>query len=100
MRVELSSSPRRGKKFRVTFADGDYVDFGAKGYSNYTKHGNASRMRSYVRRHGGKIPPELEKTTNVRKIRADALKVGSSTTENWTRSGVRTAGFWSSWLLW
>ena len=100
MRVELASSPRRGKKFRVTFADGAYVDFGASNYSNYTKHGNASRMRSYLRRHGGKIPPKLEKMTNVRKIHTDALKVRSSTTEDWTRSGVRTAGFWSRWLLW
>ena len=100
MRVQLTPSPDRRKKYRVTFVDGDYVDFGANGYSNYTKHGDASRMRSYVRRHGGNIPPKLEKTTNVRRIHTDMLKVESSTSEDWTRSGIRTAGFWSRWLLW
>jgi len=100
MRVELTPSPRRTKKFRVTFSDGDHVDFGATGYSNYTKHGDAARMRSYVRRHGGDIPSNLEKTSDARKIHAEMLKVDSSPIENWSRSGVRTAGFWSRWLLW
>ena len=50
------------------------MDFGASGYSDYTVHKDAARMRRYlVRRHGH---------------------------ENWTRSGVATAGFWSRWILW
>ena len=100
MRVQLTPSVDRRKKYRVTFNDGDYVDFGAKGYSNYTKHGDAARMRSYVRRHGGQIPSKLEKTMDARRIQTEMLKVDSSATEDWSRSGVRTAGFWSRWLLW
>ena len=100
MRVELTSSPKHDKKFRVTFDDGDSVDFGAKGYSNYTKHGDAARMRSYVRRHGGEIPSKLEKTMDTRRIQTEMLTVDSSSTEDWSRSGIRTAGFWSRWLLW
>ena len=99
MRVELTSSPKHDKKFRVTFDDGDSVDFGAKGYSNYTKHGDATRMRSYVRRHGGEIPSKLEKTMDTRRIQTEMLTVDSSSTEDWSRSGIRTAGFWSRWLL-
>ena len=56
MRVHLKKSPRFDKKFRVTFENGRTVDFGTKGYSDYTKHGNPIRMRAYVSRHGGFIP--------------------------------------------
>jgi hypothetical protein len=56
------------------FPDGKTVRFGAKGYSDYTIHKDRERMKRYIVRH--------------RK------------TENWTRSGGKTAGFWSRWLLW
>ena len=36
MRVRLKKSPRFDKKFRVTFENGKIVDFGARGYSDYT----------------------------------------------------------------
>ena len=48
-RVRLKKSPRFDKKFRVTFENGKIVDFGARGYSDYTIHKNPIRMRSYVR---------------------------------------------------
>ena len=75
MEVKLQVSPKTGKKWRVTFPDGKRVDFGAAGMSDYTKHRDATRMRSYVKRHGG---------------------MG----ETWSKKGVKSAGFWSRWLLW
>lgn len=75
MKVILRKSPKPTKKFRVTFPDGKYVDFGGKGYSDYTIHKDPVRMKRYLARHG---------------------RMG----EDWTKRGVRTAGFWSRWLLW
>lgn len=75
MRVKIIRSPNSKKKFRAILEDGRTVDFGASGYSDYTKHKNPSRMRLYVTRHGG----------------------GK---ENWGMSGIATAGFWSRWYLW
>lgn len=75
MRVKLRISPNPMKKYRVTFPDGKHVDFGGKGYSDYTIHGDPKRMKRYLARH---------------------RRMG----ENWTRKGIRTAGFWSRWLLW
>lgn len=76
MRVKVVRSPNPKKKFRAILEDGRTVDFGASGYSDYTKHENPSRMRAYVRRHGG------------------------SGTQNWTLAGIDTPGFWSRWYLW
>jgi hypothetical protein len=70
----LKKSPISHKKFRVVFDDGSHVDFGARGYQDFTQHRDPNRMRLYVIRHRSR--------------------------ENWTRSGIRTAGFWSRWLLW
>jgi len=50
------------------------VKFGAKGYSDYTQHKDKARMERYVVRHSAR--------------------------ENWTASGLETAGFWSRWILW
>ena len=74
-KVTLSRSPRREKKWRVTFEDGKHVDFGARGMSDYTLHGDPNRMKLYLKRHA---------------------KSG----ETWTKKGLRSAGFWSRWLLW
>jgi hypothetical protein len=43
------------KKFRVTLGDGRKVDFGGRGYTDYTKHKDPLRMRRYVQRHGGNV---------------------------------------------
>ena len=75
MRVKLRISPNPMKKYRVTFPDGKHVDFGGKGYSDYTIHKDPERMKRYLKRHG---------------------RMG----ENWTNKGIRTAGFWYRWLLW
>ena len=75
MKVSLRKSPKPTKKYRVTFPDGKFVDFGGRGYSDYTIHKDPERMKRYLTRHGG---------------------MG----ETWTKNGIRTAGFWSRWLLW
>jgi hypothetical protein len=75
MKVRLIKSPNPKKKWRILFEDGTHVDFGQKGYSDFTKHKNPDRMKLYLQRHG---------------------RMG----ETWTRSGFHTAGFWSRWLLW
>ena len=74
MIIKLRKSPNKKKKYRVTFNDGSHVDFGASGYSDYTKHKDEDRMKRYLIRHRKR--------------------------ENWTKSGIKTAGFWSRWLLW
>jgi hypothetical protein len=75
MKVKLIKSPNPVKKWRVLFENGKHVDFGQKGYSDFTKHKDPARMRLYLQRHG---------------------RMG----ETWTRAGIQSAGFWSRWLLW
>ena len=98
MKFKLVKSPNSKKKFRVIFEDGSKVDFGARGYTDYTKHQNPLRMRSYVGRHGGIIPKKVLRETNPTKVHQMMLKVNKSDKENW--SDPKTAGFWSRWLLW
>lgn len=74
--VTLTRSPKPEKKYRVTFEDsGKHVDFGQRGYSDYTIHKDPKRMRRYIDRHA---------------------RMG----ENWRVTGMNSAGFWSRWLLW
>ena len=98
MKVKLIKSPKITKKFRVIFEDGSKVDFGARGYTDYTKHQNPLRMRSYVRRHGGRTPEKVLKEISPSKVHRMMLNVNRSTKEDW--SNPKTAGFWSRWLLW
>lgn len=100
MRVKVTRSPNPKKKFRATIEDGRTVDFGASGYSDYTKHKNPSRMRSYVLRHGGRVPKRTIAEREPIKIQNMMLDVTSSDKENWKLSGIGGAGFWSRWYLW
>jgi len=64
------------KKWRVIFKNsGKHVDFGQRGYSDFTIHKDPLRMKRYLHRHS---------------------KMG----ETWSLKGLETAGFWSRWLLW
>lgn len=69
---KLTKSPKKEKKFRITLPNGRTINFGAKGYSNYTIHKDAARMERYLTRH--------------------------RRTENWTKPN--SAGFWARWILW
>jgi len=100
MRVKIIRSPDKKKKFRAVLEDGRTVDFGASGYSDYTKHKNPSRMRSYVLRHGGRVPKRIIAEREPKKIQDMMLDVTSSDKEDWKLSGIDGAGFWSRWYLW
>ena len=100
MRVRIIRSPNTTKKFRAILEDGRTVDFGASGYSDYTKHKNPSRMRSYVLRHGGQIPKRIVAERQPAMIHRMMLNVDRSDKEDWKMSGIGGAGFWSRWYLW
>jgi len=100
MRVKIVRSPNPKKKFRAILENGGTVDFGASGYSDYTKHKTPSRMRSYVLRHGGKIPSRTVAERDPKKIQTMMLRVHTSDKEDWKMSGINGAGFWSRWYLW
>jgi len=76
--VYLQKSDQSGKKYKVTILKPNgsrkTVHFGATGYSDYTKHKDKERMKRYDTRH--------------------------RSSENWGKSGIDTAGFWSKWILW
>jgi hypothetical protein len=72
--VRLRRATNGIHKFTAEFPDGPKVNFGRKGYSDFTIHKDRARMKRYLTRHRSR--------------------------ENWTRAGARTAGFWSRWLLW
>ncbi len=77
MNVYLSRSSRSDKKYMVVIENHTgkkTVHFGQDGYSDYTKHKDKERMKRYISRHRSR--------------------------ENWGKSGIKTAGFWSRWLLW
>jgi hypothetical protein len=74
MSVTVSRARNGIHKFMAIFPDGKVVRFGRKGFSDFTLHKDPERMKRYLTRHRSR--------------------------ENWTRSGARTAGFWSRWFLW
>lgn len=71
--IFLAPSNRYEKKYMVRVAD-KTIHFGARGYEDYTMHKDRQRYLNYINRHKAR--------------------------ENWTKSGIDTAGFWSRWLLW
>ena len=77
--ISLNKSTDGTHKYEATIYNeatkrNNTVKFGATGYSDYPTHKDEERKKSYISRH--------EKR------------------ENWGKSGVNTAGFWSRWLLW
>jgi hypothetical protein len=77
MEIYLCKSNKSDKKYMVKINSSNKsktIHFGAAGMSDYTKHKNPERKQRYIIRHQKR--------------------------ENWTKSGIYTAGFWSRWLLW
>ena len=74
MIVQLFKSDKKDKRFKVILGDGSVVNFGSPEYENFTMHKDEGRKRLYIIRH--------EKN------------------EDWTKSGIKTAGWWSKHLLW
>jgi hypothetical protein len=71
--IYFRDSTRDIKKYMV-FVEGKTVHFGSRGMSDFTKHKDPERKERYILRH----------------------KVN----ENWDKSGIKTAGFWSRHALW
>ena len=69
----LTRSPRAEKKWRIQVGTRN-IDFGAQGYADLTMHKDDSRKQAYISRHASR--------------------------EDWNKSDLQTAGFWSRWLLW
>ena len=67
-------SDKKGKKYFIITESGRKVYFGATGYDDYTTHGDEKRRLAYLNRH--------------------------KKNEDWTKSGIDTAGFWSYHYLW
>ena len=75
MEVVITKSKNSSKKKYDARIDGTKtVSFGEKGASDFTKHGNQDRKEAYIARH--------------------------KTNEDWTKSGAKTAGFYSRWITW
>jgi Na+-transporting NADH:ubiquinone oxidoreductase subunit NqrF len=68
----LEQSPLANKKLRINLPSGKHIDFGAKGYEDFTTHGDEKRRQRYLARHRKR--------------------------EDW--NDLNTAGFWSARLLW
>ena len=71
--IILKKSSRPGKKYMAIIRN-KTVHFGSLPYSDYTLHKDPERKRLYDIRHKSR--------------------------ENWAKSGITTAGFWSKWILW
>ena len=49
--VKIVKSPIKEKKYRAYFSNGKHTDFGASGYSDFTKHKDPERKKRYIERH-------------------------------------------------
>jgi len=122
LKIYLTKSPKSNKKFRIQYNKNGKVvnvDFGAAGMSDYTIHKDPSRMARYVARHGdgqeawnptvkrlmAKQKLLKKKNKNLSKVEMQTIhekmmSYNTSSKENWKRSGINKAGFWSRWLTW
>lgn len=75
-------SDKPNKKFFIITDDNRKVYFGETGYNDYI---------IYNKKYGKDIADKKKKAYIARH---------SKMNENWTKSGINTAGFWSRWYLW
>jgi len=73
-KVYILKSWRKGKKYVAIYPDGTKTHFGAEGMSDFTIHKDEERKARYIDRHDDN--------------------------EDWNKTGWKTAGFLSRWLLW
>ena len=77
-RVEVSKSDRAGKKYKIVLVYDDdrtkTIHIGSAEHSDYTEHKDPERKSRYISRHKAR--------------------------EDWTKSGIATAGYWAKHLLW
>lgn len=70
--IKITPSKIKEKKYTAYFDDDTKTHFGAKGYSDYTKHKDDERKQRYIQRH--------------------------KTNENWNKP--KSAGALSRYILW
>tara|TARA_R100001086_G_scaffold250100_1_gene193816 strand:+ start:3838 stop:4128 length:291 start_codon:yes stop_codon:yes gene_type:complete len=73
MDIVLKRSDKPDKKYMVK-VDNKTIHFGSRGMSDFTKNKDPERKNRYIARHKKR--------------------------ENWSKSGIKTAGFWSKHILW
>ena len=74
MDVVLTKSKKPDKKYDARTDGSKTISFGQKGATDFTKHKNTDRKEAYIARHEAR--------------------------EDWTKTGAKTAGFWSANVLW
>lgn len=74
MIIHFTKARNPNKKWMVLIDGRKYIEFGHKGSEDYTMHKDPQRKKNYIQRHQAR--------------------------ENWGKSGIYTAGFWSRWALW
>lgn len=75
MNFYITKSKRQNKKWDLLDGDKTYIlSFGDNRYDDYTKHHDEKRKQLYITRHQKR--------------------------EDWTKNGIRTAGWWAKHLLW
>ena len=75
MQVLIQKTNRKDKKLEAVIDGKKTVPFGASGMSDYTIHKDSERKARCINRHKGM-------------------------NEDWTKSGINTAGFYSKHILW
>ena len=75
MNLYITKSKRKNKKYDLLDNNKKYLlSFGDSRFEDYTMHKDPQRQANYLSRH--------------------------KANENWNKSGIYTAGFWSKHLLW
>lgn len=76
MNIILKPSDKNDKRFKVII-DNKTIHFGVKNpkKGTFIDHQDEKIKKAYIKRHSG-------------------------LNENWTKAGLKTAGFWSRYLLW
>ena len=74
MDIVISKSENKNKKMKVVIDDKKTIHFGASGYEDFTTHNDPKRRDNYIARH--------------------------KKNENFGISGIDTAGFWATNVLW
>jgi hypothetical protein len=98
MHVVFQPSPSVTHKYRVTLPNHRSIDFGNKGVSTYSEHGNPRLMRAHLLRKGAIIPKKVRLATDPYEIHRGMLMVDESTKEDW--DDYFRAEYWERWILW
>lgn len=75
MKVEILKSKTGNKRFKVIIDGTKTVNFGINNAYTYFDGADDEKKQNYLKRH-------------------------SKLNENWNKSGIETAGFWSRWYNW